>query len=127
MTLLTPAGAAGAYYALFGWAPAGGLPADAVPGPNTLWTLESGEALTDTTPVTLRWDNGQGLVFRRTMAVDANYMFTLTQRSRTPPVRKCGSQPYGIIARHGKPSGPEEFLHPARGRDPHGGRPARRD
>ena len=50
-----------------------------MPGPTTQWTVESGEALSETTPVTLRWDNGQGLIFRRTIAVDANYMFTMTQ------------------------------------------------
>jgi len=109
VTLLKPAGAAEAYYALFGWAPAGGLPAEAVPGPNTLWTLESGEALTETTPVTLRWDNGQGLVFRRTMAVDANYMFTLTQSVENATGAEVRVQPYGIIARHGKPSGLKNF------------------
>ena len=28
-------------------------------------------------PVTLTWDNGEGLEFRRTIAVDDKYMFTL--------------------------------------------------
>jgi YidC/Oxa1 family membrane protein insertase len=28
-------------------------------------------------PVTLTWDNGEGLEFRRTIAVDDKYMFTV--------------------------------------------------
>ena len=38
----------------------------------------SGGPLTPAAPVTLVWDNGQGLVFRRTIAVDADYLFTVT-------------------------------------------------
>jgi YidC/Oxa1 family membrane protein insertase len=37
VTLLSPSGAPEAYYALYGWAPAGGLGFDAVPGPATPW------------------------------------------------------------------------------------------
>ena len=33
---------------------------------------------TPATPVTLTFDNGAGLVFKRTIAVDADYMFTVT-------------------------------------------------
>lgn len=102
--LLNPAGAPEAYYALYGWAPAGGLGAEAVPGPNTEWEVESGEVLTETTPVTLRWDNGAGLVFRRTMAIDDNYMFTVTQSVENATEAQVRMSPYGIIARHGKPS-----------------------
>ena len=41
--------------------------------------VEEGETLTVETPVTLRWDNGTGLIFRRTISVDEDYMFTITQ------------------------------------------------
>ena len=30
-------------------------------------------------PVTLSWNNGQGLQFKRTYAIDKNFMFTVTQ------------------------------------------------
>ena len=59
--------------------------------------------LTETTPVTLVWDNGQGLVFRRVVAVDANYMFTITQSVENLSGSEVRLQPYGIIARHGTP------------------------
>lgn len=103
VTLLTPAGVPSAYYALYGWAPAGGLGFDAVPGPTTPWTIESGEVLTETTPVTLVWDNGQGLIFRRVLQIDANYMFTITQSVENLTDAEVRLQPYGIIARHGVP------------------------
>jgi YidC/Oxa1 family membrane protein insertase len=104
VTLLRPAGTEEAYYALHGWAPAGGLGYEAVPGPNTDWTVESGETLTPASPVTLAWDNGAGLVFRKRIAIDDDFMFTVTQsveNTTDAPVRMA---PYGIIARQGTPS-----------------------
>ena len=109
MTLLTPAGAAEAYYSVFGWAPAGALTQADVPGANTPWTIESGGTLTEKAPVTLRWDNGKGLIFRQTYAVDANYMFTLTQSVENNTGSEVRLQPYGTIARYGKPSNLKNF------------------
>jgi YidC/Oxa1 family membrane protein insertase len=109
VTLLKPSGAEHAYYALYGWAPAAGFDPSLVPGPSTVWTVESGEALTETTPVTLAWDNGAGLVFRQTIAVDANYMFTVTQSVENATGAEVRLAPYGIIARHGTPPDLKNF------------------
>ena len=79
VTMLSPVGTENAYYALYGWAPGSGLGLEDVPGPNTLWAVESGETLTPTSPVNLIWDNGKGLIFRRTIEIDGDYMFTITQ------------------------------------------------
>jgi YidC/Oxa1 family membrane protein insertase len=109
VTLLRPSGTEHAYYALYGWAPSAGIDASRVPGPATVWTVESGEALTETTPVTLRWDNGEGLVFRQTIAVDASYMFTVTQSVENTTGAEVRLAPYGIIARHGMPPDLKNF------------------
>ena len=50
-----------------------------VPGADTLWQAGR-KTLTPETPVTLTWDNGKGLKFYRTYAIDENYMFTVTQK-----------------------------------------------
>jgi YidC/Oxa1 family membrane protein insertase len=57
--LLSPIGSKEPYYALFGWAPGGGLSADMVPGPNTIWSVDGNDKLTPDTPVTLIWDNSR--------------------------------------------------------------------
>ena len=103
VTLLAPVGSASAYYALYGWAPAGDLSYEQVPGANTPWQLESGETLTPTTPITLKWDNGSGLIFRRDIAVDENFMFNITQTVENTTGSAQSMQPYGTIARHGEP------------------------
>lgn len=103
VTLLSPAGAPNAYYAVHGWIPAGGLSYDVLPNASTPWELERGTVLTETTPITLRWDNGVGLIFRKTIAVDDNYMFDITQSIENTTGDDLRLAPYGIIARHGEP------------------------
>ena len=101
--LLSPAGTAEPYYALFGWAPAGSLDYDAVPGASTPWQIESGTVLAPGSPVTLVWDNGEGLVFRRTLSVDDGYMFSVAQSVANEGSFSVRLAPYGMIARHGEP------------------------
>ncbi|MEM9432338.1 MAG: membrane protein insertase YidC [Pseudomonadota bacterium] len=103
VTLLSPVGTPNAYYALYGWAPAGTLTYDQVPGPNTDWTLSSGETLTPETPVTIEWNNGTGLTFRREISVDAQFMFDIKQTVQNTSDTAQTLQPYGIVARHGEP------------------------
>jgi YidC/Oxa1 family membrane protein insertase len=109
VTLLKPSGAQHAYYALYGWIPAGGLDPSLVPGAAAVWSVESGEALTEETPVTLRWDNGAGLVFRQTISVDDDYMFTVTQSVENATGAPVRLAPYGVIARHGTPPDLKNF------------------
>ena len=103
VTLLSPAGTPNAYYALYGWVGLDGLPADQVPGPATEWQVESGGTLTPDAPVTLSWDNGAGLIFRRTFAVDDHFLFTVTQSVDNATGDPVSLFPYGIVAREGEP------------------------
>ena len=103
VTLLSPAAGPAAYYALYGWAPAGDLSFEDVPGANTPWTVESGSEVTESTPVVLRWDNGKGVTFRRTISVDEDYMFTIKQTVENNSGSNLRLAPYGIVARHGEP------------------------
>ncbi|SIS70858.1 membrane protein insertase YidC [Phaeovulum vinaykumarii] len=111
--LLAPVGAAAddhAYYAVYGWLPAGGMDPALVPDARTIWSVESGDVLAPGQPVTLQWDNGAGLIFHRQITVDDNYLFTVTQSVEnrgTTPVRLA---PYGIVARHGKPEGQSFYV-----------------
>ncbi|MGH7153812.1 MAG: membrane protein insertase YidC, partial [Acetobacteraceae bacterium] len=49
-----------------------------LPGDDTLWTASAPE-LTVAQPVTLSWDNRQGLIFRIKLAIDDHYMFSVHQ------------------------------------------------
>jgi YidC/Oxa1 family membrane protein insertase len=102
-TLLSPAGGPKAYYATYGWAPTNAADFKFMPSATTPWQLESGQTLTVSTPVTLRWDNGQGLIFRRVISIDKDYLFTITQSVENTTSDDIRLQPYGIVARVGEP------------------------
>ena len=108
--LLQPVGQADAYFALFGWTATDGVAADAVPGPDTLWSLESGDTLTPTTPVTLAWNNGAGLTFRTEISVDDKFMFSFAQSVENATGTPVALRPYGLIRRHGEPSNLRKFF-----------------
>ena len=103
VTILSPIGAATPYYTVFGWAPGGALSAEDVPGPDTLWTLQSGGTLTPETPVTLSWESPAGLIFNRTISVDDKFMFTVAQSVENTTETPVRLAPYGVVARHGEP------------------------
>ena len=108
--LLNPLGQPGAYYALYGWVPGGQLDFEDVPGADTAWTLTAGETLTPSSPLTLTWDNGGGLVFERQISVDENYMFTIKQTVSNTTDAAGRLAPYGVLTRHGLPDDLKGFF-----------------
>ena len=101
VVLLSPASTATPYYADFGWQNVQGGSV-AVPGANTVWQAD-GEALSPGKPVTLTWDNGQGLMFTRTYAIDDNYMISLTDKVQNTTGAAVSLQPYSAVNRIGIP------------------------
>ncbi|MBO0719154.1 MAG: membrane protein insertase YidC, partial [Rhizobiales bacterium] len=102
IVLFAPSGAPAAFYAEFGWVPAAGSNA-AMPGPETVWKQQSAGSLGIGHPVTLTYDNGQGLVFTRTIAVDEHYLFTVRDEVANNGGGPVTLFPYGLISRHGTP------------------------
>ncbi len=110
VTMLSPVGSPGAYYALYGWAPGGGLSPEQVPGPNTEWQIAGNDTLRPDAPVTLTWENGAGLRFSRTITIDEDYMFSVTQSVENTGDTAATLAPYGILARHGEPDNLKNFF-----------------
>src|SRR5437764_1027027 len=100
VVLLDPAGTKEPYFAEFGWV--AGNPGTKVPAPDTKWTATGGP-LTPTAPVTLTWDNGAGLMFTRTIAIDENYMFTVRDAVKNTGTAPVSLSSYGLISRTGTP------------------------
>jgi YidC/Oxa1 family membrane protein insertase len=51
----------------------------------------------------LTWDNGQSLIFTRTISVDQNYMFTVHQEVHNTGNTPVTLLPYGLVSRTGTP------------------------
>ncbi|RCW87333.1 membrane protein insertase YidC [Phyllobacterium bourgognense] len=74
-----------------------------VPGPTTVWTREGNNDLTASTPVTLSYTNEKGLVFKRTISVDENYMFTVKDAVTNTTSAPVSLASYGRVTRFSKP------------------------
>src|SRR5882672_10126658 len=102
IVLFSPSGTAEPYYAEFLWIPASGSTAK-IPGSDTVWQQEGSNSLTQTTPVILKYDNGDGLTFRRTIAVDDRYLFTVKDDVTNVGNAPVTLYPYALISRGGTP------------------------
>ncbi|OAN55188.1 membrane protein insertase YidC [Paramagnetospirillum marisnigri] len=102
INLLSPAGSPDPYWAEFGWVASD--PTVKVPGPETVWTPQSSGPLTPDNKLVLTWDNGEGLRFVRTIAVDADYMFAVSQRVENYGAKPVSLHPFAVLARTGTPA-----------------------
>ncbi|MER8647624.1 membrane protein insertase YidC [Mesorhizobium sp. M0586] len=100
--LLNPQALPTGYYAEIGFV--GSDTTGTVPGPETVWSVDGNATLTPATPVTLTFTNDKGLTFKRTISVDGDYMFTVSdavQNSGSAPVTLSN---YGRVIRFDKPA-----------------------
>jgi YidC/Oxa1 family membrane protein insertase len=99
--LLTPTRGEGAYFAEFGWVPDQANPV-AVPNGDTVWQAE-GAAIGAGKPVTMSWQNGQGLTFRKSFELDQDFMFTVKRSVTNDTAEPVTLHPYGLLSRWGTP------------------------
>src|SRR5215472_3480921 len=102
IVLFSPSGAPEAFYAEFGWVAAAGSSV-ALPGPDTVWKQQGSSTLGVNHPVALTYDNGQGLVFTRTISVDEHYLFTIKDAVKNNGTDPVALFAYALISRHGTP------------------------
>jgi len=100
INLLNPAGSRNPYFAEFGWVPLDqGVE---VPDSSSVWET-SATRLTEHEPVELRWSNGDGLTFHKTIELDENYMFTVTRSVVNETGEPVTLHPYSLVSRWGTP------------------------
>ncbi len=98
--LLRPEGAQHAWFAEFGWT---GANVTGLPNADTLWQVVDGLTLSPGKPLTLRYDNAQGLVFTRKIEVDDKFMFTVTDTVANMTAAPMTLAPYSSVQRQGLP------------------------
>ena len=102
IVLFSPSGTANPYYAEFGWVPASGSTVK-LPDQNTLWQQEGSNSLSPNLPVNLKYDNGDGLTFHRTIAIDDRYLFTIRDEVTNVGNAPVTLYPFALISRHNTP------------------------
>jgi len=99
VTLLSPAGTEHSRYVELGWVSAD--EAVKVPDVNSVWQIKGNNQLGVNSPVTLVWNNGQGVEFERTYSIDEHYMLTVSQKVINRSGREVTLHPYSLIAQRG--------------------------
>lgn len=102
IALLNPSGTVGGYFAEQGFVPAAGTTAK-LPDPKTEWQAPADAVLAPGKPVTLTWDNGEGLLFTRTISVDEDYLFSVKQDVTNKTSGPVSLFPYARLQRQGTP------------------------
>lgn len=100
--LLNPSALPNGQYAELGFI--GNEATGAVPGPDTVWTVEGAPTLTTSTPVTLNFTNQSGITFKRTISVDDNYMFKVSDTVTNGGAGPVTLSAYGRVTRFDKPT-----------------------
>lgn len=101
VTVLNPKGSVFPRGVEYGWLSAS--KAVSVPGNSTQWQIRGNQTLKPGSPITMVWSNATGLRFERTIAVDENFMFTVTQRAINEGPNEITLYPYGLISQNGIP------------------------
>jgi YidC/Oxa1 family membrane protein insertase len=102
VTYLSPDGSPGALFAEEGFVAAQGT-STKLPDSSTVWRASEGAVLAPGKPVTLTWDNGEGLEFKRTIALDDDYVFSITESVRNNTQSPVHLIPYSRIQRQDLP------------------------
>lgn len=92
--LFSPQGTPAQHFAQFGWVGNGAK----LPDAKTVWTAEGGK-LTQDSPVTLTYDNGEGQTFAIELSVDDHYMITAKQTVANTGTGPIVAQPFALINR----------------------------
>jgi YidC/Oxa1 family membrane protein insertase len=102
IVLLSPTATDSPLYAEFGWIAASGSTLK-TPDQNTVWQQEGPGSLSPDSPVTLKYDNGDGLTFRRTILIDDHYLFTIKDEVTNVGNAPVTLFPFALVSRHGAP------------------------
>lgn len=103
VTLLAPMGTQFGHDAFFGWEQQSGDNSATLAGADTTWTAAEGARLTPQTPVTLTLDAGNGVTISRVIAIDGDYMMSITDTVTNAGGAAVSVRPFGTVRRQGLP------------------------
>ena len=106
---LNPKNSSEEYFIETGWA-SGGSEKIKLPLSDTVWKIKGNSTLTPNRPVTIEWDNGDGLIFTKKIDLDNKFLFKITQSIKNNSNKSFQFYPYAQITRGSKPEGMQIYI-----------------
>ena len=106
---LNPKNSSEEYFIETGWASDGNEKIK-LPLGDTIWKVKGNSTLTPNNPVTIEWDNGEGLIFTKKIELDEKFLFKITQGIKNNSNKSFQFYPYAQITRSGKPEGMKIYI-----------------
>ena len=106
---LNPKDSSDEYFIETGWA-SGGDSKINLPINTTIWKVKGNRTLTPNNPVTLEWDNNEGLIFTKKIELDEKFLFKINQSIKNNSNNSYQFYPYAQITRRGKPEGTQIYI-----------------
>ena len=104
---LNPAQTENGFYAESGWASIGNK--IKVPNKNSKWIVEGNKVLTDKSPIILKWNNNEGVIFKKKIELDEKYLFKISQEIQNNSSQSVELYPYAQITRNKVPDDIQNF------------------
>jgi YidC/Oxa1 family membrane protein insertase len=98
---LNPKETKNGYFAETGWASIGNK--IKVPTSKSVWSIIGNKVLSVNNPVTLEWNNGSNLIFRKKIGIDDNYLFKINQEVKNNSSEQVELYPYAQLTRKNIP------------------------
>jgi len=109
VTFLNPKNSSEEYFIETGWASSGNEKIK-LPLGDSIWKVKGNSTLTPNNPVTIEWDNGEGLIFTKKIDLDDKFLFKITQSIKNNSNKSFQFYPYAQITRVGKPEGMQIYI-----------------
>ncbi len=80
-----------------------------VPTKNSIWSVKGNNILSNNSPVTLQWDNKEGIVFEKKIELDNKYLFKISQNVKNNTNSLINLFPYAQMTRNKIPDDIQNF------------------
>ena len=104
---LNPLQSENGFYIESGWAGVGDN--IKVPTKNSKWEVKGNQILTNKSPITITWDNKEGIIFKKKIELDEKYLFKITQEIQNNSLKNLELYPYAQITRNKIPDDIQNF------------------
>jgi len=104
---LNPAQTENGFYVETGWTSIGNK--IKVPSKKSVWKVDGNKVLGNSNPVILKWNNGNGITFKKIIELDNKYLFKITQEVQNNTNQAIDLYPYAQITRNKIPDDIQNF------------------